>query len=123
RRIHDPEAAVVRQIFEMAATGRGLRGITHALNARAVPPPDTRLRRELRGQPSCRSWDPGTVRAILERPLYHGRLVYNRSRKRNGDGEIAQKPRPESEWLFVDVPHLRIVPEDLAATVAAIRTD
>jgi hypothetical protein len=40
-------------------------------------------------------------------------IVWNRSRKRNAWGEHQQKPREAAEWMRMDAPHQRIVPEAL----------
>jgi site-specific DNA recombinase len=113
-RINEAEAAVVREIFSLAAEGKGLRVIAHLLNARGVPTP-----RAQQGRPS--GWDMGTIRAILLRPLYRGQIVWNRSKKRDADGEQRQRPGPTSDWLTIDAPELRIVPDDLFEAATAQR--
>jgi site-specific DNA recombinase len=107
RRINEAEAAVIREIFEKAAAGWGTRRIAHELNARAIlaPPP----RRA--GRP--RAWAPSTIYAMLTRSLYRGEVVWNRTRKRNVWGTKHQTGRAEAEWVQLDVPSLRIVPEPL----------
>jgi site-specific DNA recombinase len=45
--------------------------------------------------------------------VYHGEVVWNRSRKRDARGKVKQQARPESEWLRVPAPKLRIVSDDL----------
>jgi site-specific DNA recombinase len=107
RRIHEPEAVVVRRIFELAASGRGVRAIAKALNADGAPCPQSQRNRP-------RGWAPSSVRCVLYRDLYRGELVWNKTRKR--DLVWRQKRptrRPEREWLRQAVPALRIVPESL----------
>lgn len=104
RRVNEPEASIVREIYERAALGEGIRGIAAALNGRSVPAP-----RAQRGRPE--GWSASTVRAVLERPLYRGEIIFGRSAKaygrelrrvyRNSRREKGQVPRPENTWLRV----------------------
>jgi hypothetical protein len=50
---------------------------------------------------------------MLTRSLYRGEVVWNRSRKRNVWGIKRQTGRAEGEWVQLEVPALRIVPEPL----------
>jgi DNA invertase Pin-like site-specific DNA recombinase len=102
REINEAQAEVVRRIFRMCAAGYGLRTITKQLNAEGLPSPRPR-----QGRP--RSWTPSTVRTVLYRDLYRGSNVWNKRRKSDAWGQRACRPRPESEWIRADVPHLRIV--------------
>jgi site-specific DNA recombinase len=95
----------VRRIFDMSAGGAGVKAIATALNDNHAPCP-----RAQQGRP-C-GWAPSSVREVLYRELYRGVVVWNKTRKRNQWGQKHQQPRPESEWLRTDVPHLRIVSDD-----------
>ena len=107
RRLNETEAAVIREIFEKAAAGWGTRRIAHDLNARRVPAPPPRRA----GRP--RAWAPSTIYAMLTRPLYRGEITWNRTRKRNAWGIKRQTGRAEAEWVQLEIPALRIVPEPL----------
>jgi len=50
---------------------------------------------------------------MLHRPLYRGEVVWNRSQKIVRGGTKKQRKRPESEWLTLPAPELRIVSDDL----------
>jgi hypothetical protein len=54
------------------------------------------------------------VREILHRPLYRGEIVWGKGQKTVRGGAKAFLRRPESEWLRLDAPDLRIVSADLA---------
>jgi site-specific DNA recombinase len=113
RAVNEPEANVVRDIYQRYADGEGFKAIAHALNAAALPSP-----RPQRGRPS--GWDPGTVRAVLKRPLYRGVVVYNRTKKRDKDGSryVGRQPkRPEAEWIRHDRPELRLIAPEIADAV------
>jgi hypothetical protein len=61
---------------------------------------------------------------VLRRELYRGTIVYNKTRKRDDDGSRhrgRQPKKPESEWVTIDAPQLRIIDEALAETVDAKR--
>jgi DNA invertase Pin-like site-specific DNA recombinase len=101
RAINEPQAAVVRRMFQMYAEGRGIKRIARALNAEHVP------------APRATGWAPSAIREILHRELYHGVVVWNRSQKIVRRGAKQQRRRPEAQWLRVEAPELRIVPEEL----------
>jgi site-specific DNA recombinase len=114
RRINDAEAAVVRRIYELAALGQGLRVIAHSLNAEKQPSP-----RPQKGRPA--GWAPSSVREVLGRPLYRGIIEWDKSR-RNSEGKQSHA-RQNTDTVRVDAPHLRIIPDALAATVDAQRAE
>jgi len=105
RVVNDEEAAVVRRIFDLCGHGHGLRAISTILNDEKAPNPLPRQK----GRP--RGWCPSSVRGVLYRRLYIGRLVWNRTRKRDQWGAKQQADRPASEWIETAVPTLRIVPD------------
>ncbi len=112
RRINEAEAAVVRRIFELCAAGTGYTRIAKTLNAERVPCP-----RPQRGRPA--GWAPTSINEILHRTIYHGEITWNKTRKRDRWGQHRQHARPESEWLRISAPELRIVLEPVWNTAHA----
>jgi len=112
RRINPDEATVVVRVYELYVAGHGLTTIAHTLNAEGVRAP-----RAQQGRP--RGWAPSSLREVLRRPLYRGTIVWNKARKRNGEGQVAPSKRSEKDWISVEAPHLRIVPEPLIQAVDA----
>ncbi len=116
RKVNEAEGAVIRRIYELCASGLGLTRIAKKLNAERVPPP----RNHTTG------WAPTAIREILHRPLYRGEIVWGKGQKAMRGGAKVIKRRPESEWLRIDAPALRIVSAELAraaeARMAATRT-
>ena len=110
RRINEAEAAVIRRIFTLCSQGVGYTKIAKLLNAEGAPAPQPR-----RGQPV--GWGPSSINEILHRRRYIGELVYNQSRRREPDGPRCFATRPESEWIAVQRPELRIIPEPLWTAV------
>jgi site-specific DNA recombinase len=119
--IHEKEAEVIRRIFRLYAEGMSTRGIAALLNAEGVAPPAVRWRN--RKGVAKRTWahgaiagDPAKGIGILNNEKYIGRLVWNRStwpRDPDRDGEQVRRDLPKSEWVVKEVPHLRIVSQDL----------
>ena len=114
REIDANEAEVVRRIFADFAAGKSPRAIAKDLNDRGVAGP--------RGNPWGAStiygnWRRGT--GILNNELYVGRLVWNRQRfvKDPEMNRRQARPNPEDEWVVEEVPALRIVSDELWASV------
>jgi site-specific DNA recombinase len=103
RRVNDDEAAMVRRIFEMRASGLGLTRIAKTLNNERIPAP----RRSENG------WAPSCIREMLHRELYKGIAIWNRTQSIQRRGTAIQRKRPESEWVRLESPELRIISEEL----------
>jgi site-specific DNA recombinase len=103
--IDEEEAAIVRRLFEMYASGLSLKRIAWQLNAEGVRSPQPQKGR------FNRSWCVSSVRHILRNRRYVGKIVWNTRRKIRvpGTGKRVFRPRPESEWVTVAAPHLQIV--------------
>ena len=72
--------------------------------------------------PGGRRWQDTTIRGhatrrtgILRNDLYRGQLVWNKQHyvKDPKTGRRLARPNPPNQWIIEDVPHLRIVDEDL----------
>ena len=110
RRVNETEAAVVRRIFTEFAAGRSPREIANRLNLARIP------------GPGGRAWADTTIRGQVERgtgilnnALYVGRLEWNRCGyiKNPQTGKRIARPNPRSAWEVAEVPHLRIVADEL----------
>jgi len=106
REIDSDEAAIARRVFELTAAGYGRKRVAQTLNAEGAQAPRAQM-----GRPD--GWCPSSIQAVLHRDLYRGVVVWNRSRKRNSWGQQQQKPRPETDWMRVEAPHLQIVSDAL----------
>lgn len=75
RLIHEPEAAIVRDIFQMVATdGLSLRAIGRALDERGVPVPSV-SKGNAGTRPITGHWRAGTIRCIIRDPAYKGETL------------------------------------------------
>ena len=113
-RVHEEEAAMIRQVFEWyAEDGGNVYRVQRKLNASMWKP---------RGQ----HWNVAAITRILRNEWYIGRAYYNRTTRRPRDrapGESSESQRrkfivterPRSEWIEVPVP--AIVDEALFARV------
>lgn len=117
----DPEQAdIVRRIFREYAAGVPPRTIVQRLNAEGIPGP--------RGD----RWRATTIRAdnsrgngLLQNALYIGRIVHNRTSKvvEPLSRKVRIRPNPQHDWITEDVPHLRILDDDLWNAVQTMRAD
>lgn len=125
RIVVDPKpAALVRKIFGWYAQGWTIARITKYLNARGTPNPNPKQKGE--AQP----WSWTTIRQILERDMYRGKVITNRwtivegralgkARKTN-DGRTrwrAHVQRPRSEWIVREAPELKLIDDRTLAIV------
>ena len=117
RELHPAQAPVVRRIMTDYAVRRMTAlEIAKTLNAEGVPGP--------RGKP----WKPGAISGnadtgvgILRNKLYIGKNVWGRTVTKHNrhKGTSKAKITPESARTIVDVPHMRIVDDELFEAVQA----
>lgn len=110
REVNEAEALIVNRIFREFAAGKSPRAIARDLNAEGVP------------GPTDKPWSDTSIRGnvrrglgILNNETYVGVRVWNHkhSVKDPRTGRPVERPNPESEWVRVEVPALRIVSDDL----------
>ena len=110
RAINSEQASVVTRIFNEYAQGASPRSIAARLNHEGIP------------GPAGAAWGASTIHGhrqrgtgIINNALYVGWIVWNRLRylKDPGSGRRVSRLNPESQWITKDVPHLRIIPDEL----------
>jgi len=99
RRINPAEAKVVVRIFTLAASGLGNRRIVDSLSS--VP------------APGKKGWSKTVIKTLLANRLYVGEVVFGRSRAAATGGSASKRIRTEAPAVTVDMPSLRIIPDDL----------
>lgn len=112
RQINTSQAKAVVRIFEQFASGFGLARIAKGLNEDHVLPPHG----------GSLGWCPTAIRDMLKRDLYRGIVWWNRTQTVQRGGTKRQRQRPQSEWLRLDAPELRIVSDVLWEQVESRRT-
>ena len=116
--VNEVEAEIVRRVFSLyVESSLSLKSVAHKLNADGVTAPQPRKGR-------MQSWCVSSARHVLLNRRYAGKIVWNTRRKIRVRGTTKRvfRARPESEWVIVDAPHLRIVSDEMF-TVAAARFD
>ena len=113
--IYEPEAAVVRRIFDdYVAGGHSTREITRRLNGDAVPTPT--------GKRAV--WGTSTIGRLLRNEAYVGRVFYNRTEAvpdpRPGRS-TRQVPRPREDWIAIPVP--AIIADDTFEAASRVSRD
>ncbi len=118
REVDAEESEIVRRIFSEYADGLAPRKIAARLNQEGIPGP--------RGG----QWNASTINGnrqrrngILNNQLYAGTITYNRQRflKDPDTGKRVARVNPEHEWVTREVPHLRIIDEELWERVQIIK--
>ena len=112
--IYEPEAAVVRRIFDDYVTGgHSTREVTRRLNADGVPSP--------RGNPV---WGTSTIGRLLRNEAYVGRVFWNKTEAvpdpRPGR-KNRQVPRPREDWIQISVPS--IIADDVFESAQQVSRD
>jgi site-specific DNA recombinase len=124
--INEAEAAVVRRIFDMYASGLSPRSIAARLNAEGVPSPGASWSRKSSGRNSKRrcKWVASAIHGdvrrgsgILNNERYIGRMTWGRSRWKRGAADSSKRVNllveDRSQWVTHEEPRLRIIPDDL----------
>jgi site-specific DNA recombinase len=103
----DDEAKIVRQVFEMYASGTSYKGIATALNEGGVLAPHDGGK----GNKNAPGWAHSTVRYMLRNEQYVGVWVWNKDQwlQIPGTRRYRRIPRPASEHVRTELPELRIV--------------
>lgn len=113
--IHEPEAAVVRGIFdEYTAAGRSMRAITRRLYEQGVATPTGRA-----------VWASSTLGGMLRNRTYMGTAEWFRHETvappAPGKSHGRQTQRPKEDWVRVPVP--AIITEEVFEAAQRVKTD
>ncbi|MDE7364692.1 MAG: recombinase family protein [Ruminococcus sp.] len=112
----DPYAApIVRRIFEMRASGYGMKQIADVLNDEHIPTPmDYQYKRIGKTDPHeyTHIWGAYSVKLILNNPIYIGTLAQHRSTSVSYKNHKRVFYDP-SEWIVVENNHEPIITQEL----------
>lgn len=113
---HPVQAAAVRRIFELYASGLGITRIAATLTREGAPPPMPRRKDRAPG------WSGSAVLPMLSRALYIGTVTWGALKKVDVAGRTrVRRSRPEAERIRVEVPALRILADELWQAVQVRR--
>lgn len=113
--IYEPEAVIVRQMFEWYVRGEAQSGplavaeICKRLEARGILPPETD-----KGRSSNTTWSRASVRQMLRNEIYAGQVYYGKERLGPKEYETQSlwertRPVPREEWIRVDLPDMALI--------------
>ncbi len=110
REIDPDKARIVNGIFQNYADGLSPKKIAERLNAQGVPGPRGNRWRATTLRP-----DRTRGNGLLQNELYIGRIVHNRTSKvvEPMTRRVRIRPNPQDQWVIEEVPHLRIVAQEL----------
>lgn len=120
RKINEQQAAIVRRIFADYAKGKSPKKIATELNAEGVP------------AQGGRTWAASTINGnrrrgtgILNNELYIGMQIWGKQSffKDPDTGRENGRLNDESKWVRTEVPHLRIVSDELWQSVKSVQRD
>lgn len=124
--IDDGEAAVVREIFMLAADGTGLGRIARTLNDRGEPTPYEKkcgngIRKERKGVSGYHVWGMPAIRQIIRNASYKGQMVQNRYETVGYGGGKKCVLADREKWNVIDGAVPAIVSEELFEAANANR--
>ena len=114
--VDETEALVVRCIFREYVEGKSLIKIAAGLNNDGIPAPKPRKKAKVsHWRQTTINGNPDRGTGIFNNELYVGRSVWNRLRysKDPDTGKRVSRLNSRSQWKVVEVPHLRVVDDDL----------
>lgn len=115
RLIPDAETAgMVRWIFRLYLEGYSDRAIAALLTKERIPTPSEMKKRrgEDMGRKECTQWAAGTIRKILQNPVYLGHMVQGKEKKISFK-EKKTRDCPREQWITVKHTHEAIIEEEL----------
>jgi site-specific DNA recombinase len=106
--VDEAQARTIRKIFTLYAAGFSIKATTKRMNKDGDASPTPRAGRQ-------HSWAPSSITGILRNERYRGVVNWATTKKvRNPQtGKRIQRDKPKSEWVRVEMPEQRIVPEKL----------
>lgn len=116
--IVDPEAAaVVREVFELYASGMGRTAIARYLNDRGIPnPTEYKRRKGLRYKKAQKQygslWKYFAITDMLSNEMYIGNMVQGKYENRSYKSKHS-KPVPKELWIKVEGTHEAIIDKEL----------
>ena len=117
--IPDAETApVVEEIYDLYLSGLSCKMIGERLTAQGIPTPSEmkRARGEDLGRRSSAAWSKGTIRKILQNPVYLGHMVQGKEEKISFK-EKKTRELPRNQWIVVEHTHEAIIKEEIFGDV------
>lgn len=119
--IDEEVAPIVVRIFEMYASGMGMKKVAEKLNEEGIPSPATYAYQKYgtMGKPNpLNIWLPGTVRDMLHNPIYIGHMPQLRTTTLSYKNHKRIR-KDESDWTVIYNTHEPIISQELWDKVRA----
>ena len=113
--VRDAETApVVEKIYGLYLSGLSCKMIGEVLTAQGIPTPSEvkKARGEDLGRRDCKTWAKGTIRKILQNPVYLGHMVQGREEKISFK-EKKTRELPKNQWIVVENTHEAIIKQEI----------
>jgi site-specific DNA recombinase len=125
REIYEPEAAVVREIFNaVAVEGLSARAVWRRLNESGVPPPSAGKRLYAGGyQNEIPAWGNTTIKRILHNPAYKGETILWQWQRDARTQMVKRRPDAERVTLPAGVTPALVSPETWEAAQRRLATN
>lgn len=105
--IAEDEAELIRIIFnKFANTEMGLSGIAKYLNLQG-------MKKKTRQNGTLELWSAGTIKSILDNPVYCGKIAYGRRTREKIKGTKETKQTRTNNYILVDGEHEAIIDSEL----------
>ena len=117
--VEDAETApIVEEIYDLYLSGLSCKMIGERLTAQGIPTPSEmkRARGEDLGRRSSAAWSKGTIRKILQNPVYLGHMVQGKEEKISFK-EKKTRELPQNQWIVVEHTHEAIIKEEIFGDV------
>jgi len=98
---HPEEAAIVRKIFEMIASGHGRQAVVKHLDSLGIKPPEGGL------------WEQSTISSIVKNEVYLGHIIWGKEKHLKRNGKRVRKKVPPEQWIRHENAHEAIVRQEL----------
>lgn len=111
-------APVVEKIYDLYLSGLSCKMIGERLTAEGIPTPSEikRARGEDLGRRHAAAWSKGTIRKILQNPVYLGHMVQGKEEKISFK-EKKTRELPQNQWIVVEHTHEAIIKEEIFGDV------
>ncbi len=99
--LKEPEASIVKELFELYANGTPVKEIVHYCQQNAYPPPDKKA-----------GWSARSIYRILANECYAGKIVQGKTRTASYKNPVRIQIPPE-EWIKIEHAHEPIISDEL----------
>lgn len=107
-------APIVEKIYDLYLSGLSCKMIAERLTAESIPTPTQvkKQRGQDMGRKDCGKWSVGTVRKLLQNPVYLGHMAQGKEEKISFK-EKKTRELPKNRWIVVENTHEAIIKQEI----------